>query len=423
MKFYKSSVGRYFIIFAVVPLFIVSAVLTYISTRIIYQVKVEDTKDLLQGAAKELVYSYELLASGQNGFKKINGVIYAGDYVVSDDYSIVDRIKEFSGVELSLFYMDTRVVTTLTDDNGDRYVNSKNTDIWNNYVQYGKEYFSSSLNIRGKEYFAYYIPVKSVDNIIIGMGFAGVPRDDIKNTIRHLDMLAVMVCVALCAICLVICIAVANHLLRIQNGIMDYMSEFEKGNFNQEMPEWITKRKDEYGYMSRYFVELNNSLQTLIQRDALTGLYNRRAAMKRLNEYVSRANETNGETFTFVIGDIDLFKKVNDTYGHNCGDEVLKMVSSIIGSISKEEGFAARWGGEEFLIVYKGNREQAQRKLEIVAEEIRNTSVVYEQNTVNITMTFGVSEYIAPHKLDWVISNADALLYKGKKNGRNQIVS
>lgn len=423
MKFYKSSIGRYFMIFAVVPLFVVGTILTLISTRTVYRVKVDDTKEMLQGAARELVYSYELMASGWSGFRNIDGIIYAGDYRVTGDYSIVDRIKEFTGTDMSLFYHDIRIVTTLTDESGNRYINTKSTTIWNDYVQYGKDYFDESVVINGREYFGYYMPVKSDDDEIIGMGFAGLPSDDIKTTIHRLNVVAIVVCVVLCIICLIICIFVANYLLKMQNGIMNYMKEINQGNVNQKMPAWITKRKDEYGFMSRYFVELNSSLQNMIQNDALTGLYNRRAAMKYLTEYVAAANAVDGEPFTFAIGDIDFFKKVNDTYGHSCGDEVLKMISSIIGDIADEDGFAARWGGEEFVIVYKGGIKEALPKLEAVVEQIRNTSIVYEKQTVSVTMTFGILEYIAPKKTDWVITNADALLYKGKESGRNKIVS
>lgn len=423
MKFYKSSVGRYFMVFAIVPLFIVGTILTLISTRTVYRVKVDDTEEMLKGAARELVYSYELMASGQTGFKNVDGIIYAGDYMVTGDYSIVDRIKEFTGVDISLFYEDVRIVTTLLDEDGNRYINTKSTDIWNNYIRQGKDYFDESVEIAGREYFGYYMPVKSNDGEIVGMCFAGLPSDDISSTIHRMNVTSIVVCIVLCIIFLIICVIVANYLLKIQNGIMSYMKEVNDGNLNQKMPGWITKRKDEYGSMSRYFVEVNESLQNMIQRDGLTGLYNRRAAMKFLTEFVAAANAVDGETFTFAIGDIDFFKKVNDTYGHNCGDEVLKMVSSIIGNISEEEGFAARWGGEEFIVVYKGGIEQALRKLEAVAEQIRNTSIVYEKQTVSVTMTFGVLEYIAPRKLDWVISNADILLYRGKESGRNQIVS
>lgn len=422
MKFYKSFVGRCFILFAIIPLLLVGIIVTYISTKTVYNVKVSDTKERLRGAAKELVYSYELLAEGQSGFEEIDQILYAGDHVITGDYSIVDRLKSFTGIDMSLFYKDTRVVTTLMNQSGGRYVNTTNPEVWNHYGQYGKEYFDKAIVIDGTEYFGYYVPVTSEQGEIIGMGFAGIPSDDIRDTIRRLNVVTVFVCCVLCVACLILCIAVTNKLLNMQNNLMSYLEEIDKGDFHHSMANDLCRRKDEYGTMSRYFVKLNESLQSLIQKDSLTGLYNRRAAVKNLEEYIAAANSAGGEPFTVAMGDIDFFKHVNDTYGHNCGDEILKMVSSIIGNISEDEGFAARWGGEEFIIVYKGSREHALEKLEETVDRIRNTGVVHDKSTVNITMTFGVSEYIPPTKLDQVISSADARLYQGKESGRNRIV-
>lgn len=423
MRFYKSSVGKYFMIFAIVPVFIISIIMTIVSTNIIYRIKVDDTREMLRGAARELVYSYELLAVDNIGFRNVNGVIFAGDVQVTDDYSIVDRIKEFTGADISLFYMDTRIVTTLLNDDGSRYIETKASDIWNNYVQFGNDYFDKNILINGDEYFGYYIPVRSTENVIIGMGFAGIRSADLSAAIEKLNMVAICLCMVLCCIFLIICIIVSKRLLKIQNGIMEYLIEIDKGNFEHSMEAKVYNRQDEYGIMGRYLVKLNDSLQKLIQRDVLTGLYNRRAAMKNLEHYVAEANRVHGELFTFVIGDIDFFKKVNDTYGHSCGDIVLKSVADILNSIPDGEGFSARWGGEEFVMVFKGRLRENISKLEKIADRIRNTCIEYDGRKINVTMTFGAVEYKPPGKLDLMISNADVLLYKGKEGGRNTIVS
>jgi diguanylate cyclase (GGDEF)-like protein len=255
------------------------------------------------------------------------------------------------------------------------------------------------------------------------MGFAGKPSQDIKNTIHRLNRFAVVVCVCICVCMVILSAFITGRLLRIQNHIIKYIDEIDKGDFNHTMAGNVCKRRDEYGILGRAFVQLNDSLGNLIQNDALTGLYNRRAAMQYLNKYVADANEVDGKPFCFVIGDIDFFKKVNDTYGHNCGDEVLRRVSEILGRVSGDEGFASRWGGEEFVIAFRCGLEPTLQKLQAILDEIREMTVDYGDYHVKITMTFGVKEYVAPYQLDWLISNADILLYKGKESGRNQIVS
>lgn len=144
--------------------------------------------------------------------------------------------------------------------------------------------------------------------------------------------------------------------------------------------------------------------------------------MKKLNKCVVWANGENNETFTFAICDIDHFKYVNDTYGHSCGDLVLKAVADVLLQVNEQDGFAARWGGEEFIIVLKKPVREAIADINKIADEIRNIRINYEDKLVSITMTFGVTEYISPQKIDLTISTADKLLYKGKEDGRDKVV-
>jgi diguanylate cyclase (GGDEF)-like protein len=221
----------------------------------------------------------------------------------------------------------------------------------------------------------------------------------------------------------VLCSVASGYFLSVQNGIIKYLREIDDGQYEHTMDAKLIKRKDEYGVMSRLFVKMNDSLVSLILKDGLTELYNRRAAMKRLEQFMMNANSVGGETFTFAICDIDFFKKVNDTYGHNCGDVVLKMVSDNLRAVEVGQDFVARWGGEEFIMVLKGHMKDNLVTINSVADSIRNSVVTYDKKEVRVTMTFGVTEYHVPEKLDNMISRADSLLYQGKEGGRNRVVS
>ena len=123
-----------------------------------------------------------------------------------------------------------------------------------------------------------------------------------------------------------------------------------------------------------------------------------------------------------VLGDIDFFKKVNDVYGHACGDQVLIEISQIMKKNLKGKGFVCRWGGEEFLIVYRDHKvEKAVKELEKLLQEIRETEIEYQQEKVHVTMTFGMVQGTMDTP-DSMLSEADQKLYIGKQNGRNQIV-
>ena len=126
---------------------------------------------------------------------------------------------------------------------------------------------------------------------------------------------------------------------------------------------------------------------------------------------------------TVIIGDVDYFKTFNDRFGHACGDRVLKAVSAILTKTAGEDGIASRWGGEEFLLAFSGPEyEDVLAILNRLYEEIRNNSVAFGNDTLSITMSFGIQQYKAGMSVDDVINLADHKMYYGKKHGRDCVV-
>ncbi|MCR5503186.1 MAG: diguanylate cyclase [Lachnospiraceae bacterium] len=174
--------------------------------------------------------------------------------------------------------------------------------------------------------------------------------------------------------------------------------------------------KDEEGKLVQY----NNLLQKEAHTDQLTGLYNRRKAKEYMEELI---NASNGESISVAIGDIDFFKKVNDNYGHDAGDEVLKEIARIMTDTLRSSSFIARWGGEEFLIIFPNcNGDQAKIALERLRRIIENTVMKVKDDEIRITITFGLAEYDFSNDMEAIIKEADEHLYFGKENGRNQVV-
>ena len=168
-------------------------------------------------------------------------------------------------------------------------------------------------------------------------------------------------------------------------------------------------------------IEYNNQLQKQANTDTLTGLYNRRKAMERLDDIVKHP-DANGD-FCLCIADIDFFKKVNDNYGHDFGDEVLKKIAGILKSETQGKDFAARWGGEEFLLIFMNcNGDEAYVKLEDIRRKIKDAKVCRGDDVVSVTMTFGLAEYSFNHGLEATIKEADEKLYMGKEKGRDIII-
>lgn len=167
-------------------------------------------------------------------------------------------------------------------------------------------------------------------------------------------------------------------------------------------------------------VEYNNQLKEEAGTDTLTGLANRRKAIENI-ENIVKAGSFEG-SFSLCICDIDFFKKVNDNYGHDFGDEVLKEIARIFKEIPNRK-VVARWGGEEFLLVFPDhNGDDAYIILEGLRDKIKNTVVEKNNAKVSVTMTFGLTEYDFANGLEATIKDADNKLYLGKNSGRDRII-
>lgn len=168
-------------------------------------------------------------------------------------------------------------------------------------------------------------------------------------------------------------------------------------------------------------VDYNAQLEKQANTDALTGLYNRRKAMEYLGNLTNE--QLSHEGFCLCICDIDFFKKVNDSYGHDFGDEVLIGISNIFKEEMKSRNFAARWGGEEFLLVFPGrNGDDAYIKLEQIRRRIKAMKIKKNDIEISVTVTFGLSEYDFNNGLAATIKDADEKLYLGKEQGRDIII-
>ncbi|MBO6215909.1 MAG: GGDEF domain-containing protein, partial [Lachnospiraceae bacterium] len=169
----------------------------------------------------------------------------------------------------------------------------------------------------------------------------------------------------------------------------------------------------------RKLIQYNEKLKTMAGIDALTGLMNRRS----INETFEALLHENTQCITVAMGDIDFFKKVNDTRGHDCGDYVLKTLGGMFLDFMKDKGYASRWGGEEFVLIFVNiNGDDAYFMMDQFRKKIENTEFEFFSHKFNITMTFGVEEYSPRFGAEEAIKKADEKLYLGKEAGRNRVI-
>lgn len=171
--------------------------------------------------------------------------------------------------------------------------------------------------------------------------------------------------------------------------------------------------------IERKLMKYNKELQRAANTDMLTKLWNRLFLMQYMEKKVASPDIF----LSIAIGDIDFFKKVNDTYGHECGDEVLRTLAAIFKKEMEGHGVVARWGGEEFIFVFEGvNGDEAMVLLDHLQRAVRDTVINYEGLQLKVTMTFGLVEYNTKLRLDENINIADERLYIGKEKGRDRII-
>lgn len=170
---------------------------------------------------------------------------------------------------------------------------------------------------------------------------------------------------------------------------------------------------------ARLYAKMND----MAIRDGLTRIYNRRHLTYLINEYLSQAMEKK-QPLSLALFDIDKFKMINDTYGHQCGDEVIRYVAALLNKGAlKHGGIAGRYGGEEFVVAFLGkNLEEAYEIVKQIHEQIRNEDVVYGDKHIRVRASAGVASYPStcsnPSDL---LTRADWAMYHSKKNGRDQI--
>lgn len=170
-------------------------------------------------------------------------------------------------------------------------------------------------------------------------------------------------------------------------------------------------------------------MQELVGIDELTGLFTRHKMneiLENMNEYVLKKERE----FYIAFADIDDFKYVNDTFGHDAGDKVLSSVAEIMSNELRNEDVIARWGGEEFLILLRNDKlfkkslskDKVVLILNRVRQKIQNSSIQYKDESISITVTFGGVSSLDCNDVSEMIKLADECMYEGKHSGKNKVV-
>lgn len=383
----------------------------------------QEVESGLENVAQMTMYLYEETYPGDYAYDSASKTLYKGGKKVEGASKFLEHYKECSGTDVTIFYKDVRVITTIKDKNGDPIVGTRINSIVKKEVYEGRQaHFYSKSTIENENYFSYYCPLFDENDQCVGMVFARKPSDYV-DWIVWKSVVPILLLVLLSMIILIFVIwNYADHLNRAFRQLQRFLGNVEEGDFTVELSEMLTKRKDEIGQMAGTAVRMQHSLRDLVQRDSLTGLYNRHYGEIWMKQVKEEARDT-GEPFSIAIADIDFFKKFNDCYGHDCGDMVLRKVSELLQTQVGRQGYVSRWGGEEFLIIFKRfTLEESVNFAEEIREKLHRTELRYHNDGFHVTLTIGVAAGDSEKSIESMVKCADCALYEGKRNERDQVV-
>ncbi|WP_342563557.1 diguanylate cyclase [Paenibacillus sp. FSL R7-0345] len=220
-------------------------------------------------------------------------------------------------------------------------------------------------------------------------------------------------------------VAVIDCVLMQMSKRIDYEQELRSAKKQIEEAYWEKEQAlarlgqihSEIQQKQSELMELNAALVELSTTDKLTGLKNRRYFEDMLSGQLELFRET-GEPFSLLIMDIDYFKRINDTFGHQTGDYVLEKLGSLLKFHSREKDTAARYGGEEFVLILPGLTADESR---LVAENLRQVTELAVWDTGRLTVSIGIATCTAEDSEKTLLHKADAALYASKENGRNRV--
>ena len=261
----KLTIRKKMLLSSLVPIGVLGIIIVLLSMTYLRKSIVNQVEQSLRGTASATLAAYD-----QNSGSYIvaeNGDIWKGGYNISSSDKLLDTIKEKSGMDVTFFYGTKRIMTSITDKNGDRILGSPaGAKIEEVVLKNGQEYFSKNVSIDGVLYFGYYVPVFQGDDTSapIGMVFAGINKNETLNNALSVVFYMIIIVVVIGVIGMLGAGLISNSISKTLKAETVCMEELATGNLNVQVDENYLKRKDELGDLSRSISKLQTDLRAVI---------------------------------------------------------------------------------------------------------------------------------------------------------------
>lgn len=261
----KLTIRKKILLCALLPISILGIIIVIISVTSLRASIIRQVETSLKGTASATLAAYDQ-NSGSYTMAE-NGDIWKGGYNISRSEKLVDTIKEKSGMEVTFFYGKQRIMTSLTDENGNRLLGSPaGAKIEEEVLRKGQEYFSSNVSVNGEMYFGYYVPVFQNGNNteVIGMVFAGTNKNETLYSVLSIVLKMIILVVLIALVGMISSGLVANSISKALNAEIGCVEELATGNLNVLLNQQHMQRKDEVGGLTRAIGKLQSDLRNII---------------------------------------------------------------------------------------------------------------------------------------------------------------
>lgn len=291
------------------PVLILGIITILFTVTMVKNSMMDETKDALKGTAAATLAAYD--QNTGDYLETSNGDIWKGSYNISKSENLVDRIKDNTGMDVTFFYGDKRIMTSAMDENGNRILKSKAGDvIVEKVLNGGEEYFSEAVSIEGTLNYGYFMPVyqNGSDTDIVGMVFVGTNKQDKDAVVMRLLGSIVAAVVAIMLVCLLVSTKLASTISRNIRTSIKTVENIAAGDLNVQVNNKLLKSKDEIGDLSRVTItlrdamqrttlEINQNVQKLLEASSLLGTAadNTNGTMNKVRTAVNRIVENSTE--------------------------------------------------------------------------------------------------------------------------------
>lgn len=399
---------------------------------------------------KSAILSNEVIKTMPYAFSHINsnGITYAKqidksgnvvaiDVLIDDFKSIYKEHIKNDYIDIYIFNNNGEIISSLKEEN----------QFFRSFFEYKKKNLEelvrpTIITFLNKKYIVQVIPIKNGDNSEYISIFADYDSILAPYELQVFNLLIIFTLTALIMVPIIIYFSgiiikpiyeLVKESLKIKRRRYESIKKVESSilevsylssafeDMSESIHRYQNSLEEQVKERTKELIEKNQELLKLSITDKLTEIYNRAKLDKTLQEEFNRSKRYKTE-FSVILIDIDFFKKVNDTFGHQIGDDVLKESAQVLKDSIRLTDVLGRWGGEEFLIISPQTNLEGAVK---IAEHINNAIKLYKFKTYpnKVTMSIGVASYFEDmSKIEEIVLNADKSLYKAKENGRDRVV-